>query len=136
MKTILALMFVATVAVQASDHSHHAKHNMVLYGEKETFLSHLVYKQPHHFQVILKVTLPGHAQALYLRERKANPGDQFIFLLDSMDMRDIQVARAVTGTLIRSTSAGERIELASGIRIEREAYEIIYFDELPLSLER
>ena len=57
---VLILIIANLTGVQsfAQDHAHHAKHNMVLFGDGDTYYaSHIVYKEPHNFQVILKINL-------------------------------------------------------------------------------
>jgi hypothetical protein len=119
---------------EGMDHAQHAKHNMVLFGESEVFASHIVYKEPHNYQVILKIKLDAHHQALYLAERSQHPKDQFIYLLDPMNIKDIESAAAISGTISRMDASGVRREIAPNVVVTRENFEVIYFDELPLSL--
>ena len=53
----------------------HVKHNMILVGETEIFASHIVYKVPHNFQVILKIKFDPATLATYRTARAEHPGD-------------------------------------------------------------
>ena len=114
---------------------HHPKHNMILYGEYEIFVSHVVYKVPHNFQIILKIKLDQKTRELYLKERTTHSQDQFIFLLDEMEIKNIAEAPSISGALIRSDADGKRHEILPHVGLERKDFEIVYFSELPLSLE-
>ena len=109
-------------------------HNMIMLGEKEVFLSHIVYKVPHNFQVILKVKLDDVAMENYERARPTS--SLMILLLDHMDISQIQNVASVTGTMFSEDESGNRTEIQSRVKIERADFEVIYFDELPLSLSR
>lgn len=135
----LVLLFCTIFSLQTfatDNHSHHAKHNMVLFGESEIFLSHIVYKVPHNFQVILKIELDEKTKATYLQEKKSNPDDEYIFLLDHMDIKDISTVESISGTISRTDAAGAKTILATNVVLKRSQYKVIYFDELPLSLEQ
>jgi hypothetical protein len=108
---------------------------MILFGAEKTYASHLVYKSPHNYQVILELELPAEARAAYLSALAEHPGAQFILLLDSSDISGIQTAPFVSGVIQRVGADDERIEIAAGVRIERKDFRVILFDELPLSLE-
>src|SRR5687767_9298112 len=58
-------------SVQAHDHpADHVKHNMVVYGSPaETYASHIVYKVPHNYQVILKIRFDLQTQEIYRQAR-------------------------------------------------------------------
>lgn len=129
--TIFSLQTFAHVG-----HAHHAKHNMVLFGENEIFLSHIVYKVPHNFQVILKIQLDEQLRNTYLAEKQAHPDDEFIFLLDHMSIKDIATVDSISGTISRTDSTGVKSILATGVVLGKNQFKIIYFDELPLSLEQ
>lgn len=130
--TIIVLVFSAYAIAQ--DHSHHVKHNMVMYGESEIFLSHLVYKVPHNYQVILKIELPTEVREHYLAEKKAHPEDRFIFLFDHMCIGDIAEAEYVVGEVFRKDALGNKIVLEASLKLTKENYKIIFFNELPTDL--
>ncbi len=115
--------------------SAHAKHNMVLFGGSEVFASHIVYKQPHNYQVILSLQLSPEEKAIYLKALQANPQQQFIYLLDHMDIKDIASVDAISGTVFYYDEAETKQEVIASLKLTKENFRIIYFSELPLSLE-
>ena len=132
--TILVLAALISIPGHATDHSHLAKHNMVLFGTAETFASHIVYKIPHNYQVILELGLSNEAREKYLSAKGAFPESLFVLLLDPNDISRIESAPEITGTIYRIEN-NRRIEIAAGVRVSRKDFRMIYFDELPLSLE-
>jgi len=131
----LMLFLLVGGAAQAHDHGDHVKHNMVMYGEPEIFLSHIVYKLPHNFQVILKARFSEQIKELYLKERKAHPTDEFIYLADEMKIREIDSMPEISGTISRTDSEGTKTILATKVPLLRKDFDIIFFNELPLSLD-
>lgn len=134
MKKILSLLTLIALPVFAQRQDHPA-HNMLLYGTQETFASHIVYLQPHNYQVILDLKLTEEAKTLYLSEKALNPNDTFIFFLDPMEIALIASAESISGKLIRKDAEGTRHVLMSEIVISKENFKLIFFNELPLSLE-
>jgi len=137
-KLVLFFLIVSAFClpeVSGAHEVHHVKHNMVLYGNSEIFASHIVYKVPHNYQVIVKFTFEDDVKYLYLNEKAAFPKDQFIFLLDEMNISDIANQTFVSGTLLRTNSTGQRIELRSRVLVPRRNFEIVYFKELPTDLK-
>lgn len=112
----------------------HAMHNMVVFGVEEIFASHIVYKVPHNFQVILKLDLSDEVRRVYLAEKKKFPEQQFILLLKHMDIKEISKADFISGTLLREDVDGRRVELVPLVELRRDQFKIIFFDELPISL--
>lgn len=139
MKNILATFFVliTILAGQGSyaRHSMHAKHNMVLFGVSDVFASHIVYKVPHNYQVILNLEFDKREKELYLKESSLHPADEFIFLLDDMDIKDIASVPSISGVISRTDAGGNRIEIIKNVQVDRKHFKVLYFDELPLSLE-
>lgn len=137
-KILGIIVFLASTPVTYAlehDHDHHfVEHNMVLFGSGEVFASHIVYKNPHNFQVILRLELPEDVRALYLRERASHPGERFIYYLDRMHIGSIETATEITGTIFRKTETGEKIILARDVRLPRERFSLIFFNEVPESL--
>jgi len=136
--SIIAALISMNSFALSNDHAHGphlAKHNMVLIGEEKVYASHIVYKRPHNFQVILELNFPTSVMETYLAEKKSHPNDQFIFLLDSSDISKIQFAESLSGTLLRTDADEVRHELLTGIVIAPGKFKVLYFDELPLSLE-
>ena len=132
---VLALLSAGTAS--ADPHQHHAKHNMVLFGESEVFASHIVYKVPHNYQVILKLSMEESAREAYLRERRAHPKAEIIFLLDHMHIGEIENAQEISGTVFRVLpEGGGKSEIVRRTRVARADFQIVYFDELPLSLAK
>lgn len=122
-------------SLHALSHEGCVKHNMLLFGEDQVFASHIVYKSPHNYQVILKINFEKEIADLYLKEKKRYPKDQFIFLLDSMDIKQISTYSQLSGTISRTNELEQKTELAVNVKVARDHFELIYFDELPLSLE-
>ena len=113
----------------------HVNHMMVLYGEDEIFASHVVYKAPHNYQVILKLNLPHVYCWIYLKEKEAHPSDQFIYILNPIDIRQIASLSAISGVVFRRDHRNQRFDLIPNLKIDRSDFEIVYYDELPLSLQ-
>jgi len=131
--TTFLIIFCAEGWAHGPEHNH-ARHNMVLYGQEEVFASHLVYKVPHNFQVILKVNFDEKTQVTYRRERALYPQQKIIYLLDTMNIKDIASAEFISGQVFRIDENGKRIELASEVSLSRGGFAVVYFSELPLSL--
>lgn len=108
---------------------------MILYGESEIFISHLVYKAPHNYQVILKVQFPENVRERYFETKKAHPDDTYIFLLDKMHIAEIGGLESITGTLTRTDSEDVKTVLAESVKVDKADYKIVFFNELPLNLE-
>ena len=131
-------VLVSVITVSAADHgghNSHVKHNMILYGENEIFVSHLVYKAPHNYQVILRVQFPESVRNRYFETKKAHPDDAYIFLLDKMHIADIGGLDSITGTLTRTDSDEVKTVLAESVKIDKADYKVVFFNELPLNLE-
>lgn len=79
-------LFTFISGLHAFAHEGHAKHNMVLFGEKEIFASHIVYKVPHNFQVILKVQLDDKTRDTYLIEKSKYPTDYSVIYFDELPL--------------------------------------------------
>lgn len=118
----------------AQGHVHHSRHNMVLFGEAEVFASHIVYKVPHNYQVVLRLDLPAPQLASYRAERAAHPADLILFLLDPADIGAIETATEISGRFVRVDANGARLEFGVAFTLERGAFSVLYFNELPLSL--
>ncbi len=131
----LALLSLIGSSSLAQDHSHHAKHNMVLFGKPGGFYaSHIVYKSPHNFQVILKINFDAASEAKLATEMTAYPKEQFIYLLDHMDISDIQKSPQISGQVFRRAEDGSKQVILNSISLNSDEYSVVYFDELPLSL--
>lgn len=131
---IIFSLFTFISGLHAFAHEGHAKHNMVLFGEKEIFASHIVYKVPHNFQVILKVELDDKTRETYLIEKGKYPRDQFIFLLDSMDIARISERPEISGEIFRIGADDRKHIISAKVTLKQTDYSVIYFDELPLDL--
>lgn len=132
----ILLTLLLTVAVEAQDHQHHPPHNMILLGTNEVFASHIVYKEPHNFQVILKVDFDSETLAVYQNSKSENPQQLFIFLLDSMDIAKIGELTELSGKVLFENANNERVVIRQNVVLKKEQFKIVYFDELPLSLEK
>ncbi len=130
-----ALIFMTaqnvTAATADNDHHHHPKHNMLIYGFEEIFASHVVYKAPHNYQIILSLTLTDDVKTAYIRGRATHPDESLFLLLDEMDISKIREMDSLSGTLQRETSSGERETLATGVVITKDNFKILFFNELP-----
>lgn len=133
MKTIFAILFLMSSVVWAQHSPHHARHNMLLFGKETLFLSHIVYKQPHNFQVILQVELDSPVREQVEKARQQYPGDQFVLLLDPVDISQISAQHPqLTGDIKRDDPSGNRFDVLPHVQVL--SYQILYFDEVPLSL--
>lgn len=125
-----------TKASFSQDHTHHAKHNMVLFGESDSFYaSHIVYKVPHNYQVILKINFDSNSKEIIKNEMISNPKDQFILLLNHMDIRQINEMPILSGQIFRRSQYRLKTMIFPLVTLNPNDYTIIYFNELPLSLE-
>ena len=58
-----------------------ATHGMLLFGKDEIFVSHLpMFRSPHDYQVIARITLPEEIREIYLEQRVQSP-DKTVFTL-------------------------------------------------------
>ena len=130
MKILILLFFISSFSY--GQHQHHPKHNMIMMGEGEIFLSHIVYKVPHNYQVLLEIKLDAESRKAYISSKKAYPDQLHILLLDHMDISQIGTMETLSGAMLRES--GEiRIEILK--RVEVESFKLIYLDEVPLNLE-
>lgn len=134
--TLLSIIFLFILVETSLAHDGHAhpKHNMVLFGNTEIFASHIVYKVPHNFQVILAISLAAEEREKYITAKKENPMAQFIFLLDSMEIKEIATQKQISGTVFYVDSAGGKHEVLARLSLLSNNFKVIYFDELPTSL--
>lgn len=131
---ITIILSLASVQSFAQDHVHHVKHSMILFGEADNYYaSHIVYKNPHHFQVILKVHFNSNVKAKIGSEMRAYPSDQFIYLLEHMDISLINQKPAISGQIFRRVVDGSKQIIFEQVELKPEEYSVIYFDELPFS---
>jgi hypothetical protein len=135
MKFFLVIIVLAfSLVVNAQSHTHHTKHNMVMYGESEVFLSHIVYKVPHNYQVILRIRISSEILHKYLEAKKS--ASQMIFLFDKMNISEIANASFIKGIIYSEDSEGVRTQIETDVKIEKQDFDIIYFNELPLVLSQ
>jgi hypothetical protein len=119
--------------VEASPHeAHWSKHNLILFGEDEIFASHIVFKQPHNFQLILKVNFGEAARQHIALLRSINPDAQVVFLLDPVDLNSIAKVEKLSG-VVKERGTSNKI-VSTLVTLSKKDFEIIYFDELPLDL--
>jgi len=135
LKSLLALVLFYSATAFAHDHAQHPPHNMILLGTQEVFASHIVYKQPHNFQVILQLQLDNAAKEAYLKSKAEHPESLHIFLLDPMDIKEISSQTSISGKLLYEDSEGNRQTILEGVVLPKDRFKVIYFDEVPLSLE-
>ena len=127
------LCFIVSLSQAFAQHNH-PQHKMIMYGENEIFMSHVVYKVPHNYQVILNVDLDEQSKAEYLKEKRIHKDDTFLFILDHMDISTIYDVSHLTGTLVRESIMFGRFEIAKKVRLDDENFKILYFNELPTHL--
>jgi hypothetical protein len=122
-----------TSNLMAQNHSGHASHNMLLFGNDEVFADHIVYKEPHNFQVVVKVEFEQIAKDAYLAARADFPGEEIVFLLDPMDIETIELATSLSGKILRRSDSSQTVVL-SGITLDQSQFKVLFFNKLPLSL--
>jgi hypothetical protein len=132
MKFILTTLSLVLISLSShsQDHSHHPKHNMILMGESQIFASHIVYKEPHNYQVLLQIDFDEITRETYLSFKRLQPEDLFIFLLDPMDIKDIASQASISGTLLYENPDGQRTQIITNVFIPKNNFKIIYFDEV------
>lgn len=131
---VLAMNLFMPQFALAHDPSHATRHNLVLFGRDETFASHIVYKAPHNFQVILEINFDFQTHQKYLLARQAQPDGLFIFLLEPIDISRIESADILKGALLYEDVQGHRHTVVPEIALTKESYRLVYFNELPLAL--
>jgi hypothetical protein len=130
----LGLFFVATGA-SSEEHPHnHVRHGMFLYGEEEVYASHIIYKVPHNYQVILKIELDAGAREVYLAARGNHPDHEIVYVLHPSDISKIQSAEFIVGDIVVRDSSGGSTTLLTDVRLEKAQFSILFFNELPLIL--
>lgn len=132
--TVTAINFFTIQASFAQGHAHHPPHNMLLFGEDRIYASHLVYRQPHNYQVVLRLDLDMATKALVAHEMRSYPNDTFIFLLDSMDISQIEAKPKISGKVFRRSSDETKHPILDKLELESRQYSVIYFSEIPLDL--
>src|SRR3954467_9380388 len=72
-RIVLALAFLA-VASGAQAHEMPATHGMLVFGQKQVYLSHLpMFHSPHDYQVIVAAEISPAAKAAYLDDQSLHP---------------------------------------------------------------
>ena len=61
------------------------------------------------------------------------PTDEIVFMLDPMSIGSIETAVAISGKIIHRNETGQGI-VQAGITLQDSQFDVIYFNELPLSL--
>lgn len=132
----LVYLVMLCLSMPAHAQSHlHPKHNMLLYGQDEIHAYHLVYKSPHNYQVILSVQFNDEVKKVYQSARQEFPKQELVLLLDSMDISKIGDATLLEGALLRQDDTGKKVILDPKVVLTKKDFKILFFDELPLSLE-
>jgi len=132
-----SVMLISILSLSAplhgEDHSRHVSHGMLLFGTEEVFADHIVYKEPHNYQIILKVEFDGETKQKYLDALSSYPSGEIIFMLDPLDIETIPSAFVITGKIIhRHASAASDVQ--TDISLASDQFEVVYFKKLPLSL--
>jgi hypothetical protein len=105
-----------------------------LYGAEEVFASHIIYKVPHNYQVILKLELDASVKEAYHKARSDHPNQDIVYVLDPSDVSQIASAQFIVGNLIVRDESGNSKTILSGVRLENSQFSILFFNELPLIL--
>ena len=136
---LLALILISlssfASSLLADDHSGHTSHNMLLFGSDEVFADHIVYKEPHNFQVILKIDFDQATKEAYLEARANHPDEEIVFLLDPMNIETIEQAAVLSGKILLRTDSGQNV-IRSEITLDQSQFKVLFFNKLPLSLAR
>jgi len=136
MKSLVVLLFTfISLSSFSQEHpAHHVKHGFFLYGDKTLYASHIVYKVPHNYQVILRITPHHDLQLEYNKAKSLEPASKFIFVFDQMDLTKIESYPTVTGILFSEDLNGDCQAVTGRLELTEKSYEVIYFSELPASL--
>lgn len=134
---VLSFTLISLSALGQTSHSAHShpNHNMILTGTDEIFASHIVYKQPHNYQVILQLELDQKTRQTYLKSKLEHTEERHILLLDSMDIGEIENKKTISGKIQAEDVTGVRRDLVQNVVLSNDHFKIVYFNELPLSLE-
>lgn len=117
---------------QPPDHSHHTvKHYFVLMGENEVFASHVVYRPPHNYQVLMKVQLPAEIETKYLESKKQFPKATFLLYFNPFVVSEIQSYPVLKGVLLQQNPDGQETLIAENLSLDAKDYQIFYFEEVP-----
>jgi hypothetical protein len=130
---VLALMGVSSSGM-AQSHEHLSKHGFVLMGDEQIFASHIVYKHPHNYQILIELTFDAKTTQVLRNARAAEPENLFVFVLDPLDLTQIASQRSLTGIIQSRNKNDERTTIIDGVVVANRFFKIIYFEELPLSL--
>jgi hypothetical protein len=133
----LILMSLSSFAsgLLADDHSGHTSHNMLLFGTTEVFADHIVYKEPHNFQVVVKIDFDQVTKDAYLEAQANHPNEEIVFLLDPMNIETIEQATVLSGKIVLRSASGQII-IRSEITLDQNQFKVLFFNKLPLSLTR
>ncbi len=132
MKNFVLFLFLCfCVEVYGQDHgTHHAKHGFLIYGKETLFASHIVYKVPHNYQVILQLQSIKELDGLPEVIKSQFPNNKLVLVFDEMDLTQIVHQPIITGMLYREDEEGVRHPLKT-MSIDSSDYEVIFFNELP-----
>lgn len=127
-----------------SSQSQAAVHNMLIIGERTTYLYHLpmfsftTFVSPHRYQVILEVSFGAEIKDRYLRDMKENPGTKFYTFNpdERFVLTDLRKSRdSFKGTIFRN-----HLEKWDGKAILRDVVakvtSVLHFEEFSLRPRR
>ncbi len=140
--TFGAVLALGAVARPAAAEDHQARHNMLVFGERVVFLSHLPmfeglnaagteFDTPHRYQVILEAALTGTQLDAYVKDRQANPGTRFY----TLGPESFVLSRLFTPVAPERLRQGQRIEAmlrvgsAAPAKVQLELGPQVYFEE-------
>ncbi len=119
-------------SVTSEQHPHqHVKHGMLIFGTEEIFADHIVFKDPHNFQVILSIEFNRDDKGIYLSAKEQHPNDTFILLLDPTNIEQIAEAQTLRGSLLRRDPSEKQEVLRENIVLTKDQFQILYFNKLP-----
>lgn len=133
MTALFTFLLAALPALAHTDHR--VPHQFLLYGQAETFASHLIAPSPHHHQLIFRLKLPAATRDLIARERAAHPSALILYRLDAVDLTDLAAIPQLQGRLLRVEPSGARHPLVETLTVPKADFEVIHHAQLPLSLE-
>ncbi len=135
--SLFGTLALSAIDAPSGDHSHHnVKHNFIMYGENPIYASHLIYKAPHNFQVILQLNLSSQLVTSISELRIQNPNAVFYFEALNLDFSEFSNVNELTGAIFYEDEAGRRHTVIESNSITKDNFKVIYFYQLPLDLSK
>ncbi|MBK7891569.1 MAG: hypothetical protein IPJ84_12255 [Bdellovibrionales bacterium] len=70
-----------------------------------------------------------------MKSKLEHTEERHILLLDSMDIGEIENKKTISGKIQVEDVTGVRRDLVQNVGLSNDHFKIVYFNELPLSLE-